>query len=372
GWKALIARTVQSVLGLHNVPAYLWTDSTVTLGWIHGHPSRWKTYVANRVAEIQRMVPDAHWRHLTGRENPADCASPGILPSDLVTWWRKEIDNIKENQPLSRGCILTKLSPFVDVLEVLRVGGRIKYALLAYDEKHPMILPGESHFAKLVIEACHRGTLHGGGQATLGLIRQHYWIPRGRALVKNLIHRCVSCLRWRVAPSLQLMGDLPRQRVTSARPFLNTGVDYAGPMILRTTKGQGQKAYNALVAVFVCMSSRAVHLEIVSDYSSEAFLAALRRFVSRRGLCHTIYSDCGTNFVGADRQLRAMFAASSSGGRKIADGLESLKIQWRFNPLTAPHFGGLWEAAVKSMKHHLRRVLGESTLTYEEMATLLA
>lgn len=114
-----------------------------------------------------------------------------------------------------------------------------------------------------------------------------------------------------------------------------------------------------------------MHLEVVSDYSSDAFLAALRRFVSRRGLCHTIYSDCGTNFVGADNQLRALFSASGAGGRRIADGLASLGIQWRFNPPAAPHFGGLWEAAVKSMKHHLRRVLGESTLTYEEMATLL-
>jgi len=115
-----------------------------------------------------------------------------------------------------------------------------------------------------------------------------------------------------------------------------------------------------------------VHLEVVSDYTAEAFLAALRRFTSRHGLCRYMYSDCGTNFVGADAQLRSFFSASNSEQRRIADQLANDPIQWRFNPPSAPHFGGLWEAAVKSLKHHLRRVLGETTLTYEEMSTLLA
>jgi len=111
---------------------------------------------------------------------------------------------------------------------------------------------------------------------------------------------------------------------------------------------------------------------VVSDYTADAFLAALRRFVSRRGLCSTIWSDCGTIFVEADRQLRDLFAASSPGRRRIIDGLASERIQWRFNPPAASHFGGIWEAAVKSVKHHLQRVLGDTMLTYEEMSTLLA
>lgn len=115
-----------------------------------------------------------------------------------------------------------------------------------------------------------------------------------------------------------------------------------------------------------------MHLEVVSDYTAEAFLAALRRFTSRRGFCRYMYSDCGTNFVGADAQLRLFFSASNSEQRRIADQLANDQIQWRFNPPSAPHFGGLWEAAAKSFKHHLRRVLGETTLTYEEMSTLLA
>lgn len=168
------------------------------------------------------------------------------------------------------------------------------------------------------------------------------------------------------------MGDLPRQRVVPARPFLHTGVDYAGPISLRMTKGRGYRSYKIFIAVFVCLSTKAVHLEVVSDYTSEAFLAVLKRFTSRRGLCRSLYSDCGTNFVRADAQLRAFFSASSPQLHSLADQLSSLCIQWFFNPPSAPHFGGLWEAAVKSLKHYVRRVLGDSTLTFEEMSTLLA
>ncbi|XP_029673017.1 uncharacterized protein LOC115241409 [Formica exsecta] len=167
------------------------------------------------------------------------------------------------------------------------------------------------------------------------------------------------------------MGDLPRSRVMPARPFLLTGVDYAGPIQLRTSKGRGHRAHKAFIAVFVCLSTRAVHIEVVSDYTAEAFLAALRRLTARRGLCRSLHSDCGTNFVCADAQIRAFFAASNPEQRQIADQLANDRIQWCFNPPAAPHFGGLWEAAVKSLKHHLRRVLGETMLTYEEMSTLL-
>ncbi|XP_025993908.1 uncharacterized protein LOC113004540 [Solenopsis invicta] len=150
------------------------------------------------------------------------------------------------------------------------------------------------------------------------------------------------------------MGDLPRSRVVPSQPFLHTGVNYTGPVMLRTSRGQWHKAYKAFV--FVCLSSRAVYLGVVSDYSSEAFLAALKRFIFRQRLCHTLYSDCG---------------GIAERGR-VADGLSSQGIWWRFNPLVAPYFGGLWKAAVKSMKHHLRRVLGEATHIFEEMTTLLA
>ncbi|XP_071652192.1 uncharacterized protein [Temnothorax longispinosus] len=481
---ARLARHSVDVLRLQDLPLHLWTDSKVTLGWIQGHPSRWKTYVANRVAEIQRLVPEAQWKHLPGRCNPADCASRGLFPSELVNhelWWHgpsllhegansaavEQIEAPDECQteqrahtlttstgeppeehpllsqystlhkllrvtawcrrwlprehqsngtgrrdpgeahrrPLSATEIddaeklwirhvqaihykrelsliavdskvdckgsLTNLSPLLDKEGMLRVGGRLRHATLSFDEKHPIILPPQSALTKLIIEACHRRALHGGAQLTLGIVRQRYWIPRGRNLTKQCIRRCITCVRWRAALAEQKMADLPRPRVTPARPFQYTGVDYAGPILLRTAPGRGHKATKGFLVVFVCLSTRAVHLDVASDYSSQAFIAAFKRFVSRRGMCTELFSDCGTNFVGADAELRKLFSASTKEGRSIAEEMANNRVRWRFNPPGAPHFGGLWEAVVKSAKHHLRRVLGDATLTYEEMTTLL-
>lgn len=111
---------------------------------------------------------------------------------------------------------------------------------------------------------------------------------------------------------------------------------------------------------------------MVSDYSTDAFLAAFRRFVSHRGLCHTVYSDQGTTFIGVDSQLRALFREADKGNAHLVDQLANDGVRWSFNPSATPHFGGLWDAAVKSVKHHLRRVIGESTLTFEEMSIVLS
>ncbi|XP_070167585.1 uncharacterized protein [Polyergus mexicanus] len=168
------------------------------------------------------------------------------------------------------------------------------------------------------------------------------------------------------------MGDLPRTRVNPARPFQIAGVDCAGPVFLRTSPGRGHKRSKAFLVVFVCFSTKAVHLDVASSYTAEAFIAAFRRFTARRGPCSELYSDCGTNFVGADAELRRLFAASAREGQSITDEMANNRVVWRFNPPAAPHFGGLWKAAVKSTKHHLRRVIGDAALTYEEMATLLS
>ncbi|XP_071580864.1 uncharacterized protein [Temnothorax nylanderi] len=461
----------RTTLSLSTAPVFLWSDSKTTLQWIRGHSSRWKTFVANRVAHIQLQLPDAQWRHVPGRDNPADCASRGIAPSELLhhpLWWTgpawlqkdsshwpnedselpadqmpeqrvvvqaaekveaepdmllrfsslhrllrvtawcsrwrhsaartaltlqpdevdkalslwlrvvqrlhyaAEVTAVTSHRTVPLKSPLVSLNPFLDNHGVLRVGGRLKHAPLAHDEKHPMIAPPSSWLTRLLIDSCHRRTLHGGVQLTRGLLRLRFWIPRGRTVVKQMLHRCVTCTRWRASTPQPPMGNLPRGRVTPARPFLRTGLDYAGPILIRTSRGRGHKAHKAFIAVFVCLCSKAVHLNVVSDYTTDAFLAAFRRFTARRGLCEEVYSDCGTNFVGADRVLQDLFRASSADGRRIANFATFEGVKWHFNPPAAPHFGGLWEAAVKSTKHHLKRVIGESTLTFEEMSTFLA
>ncbi|XP_025267294.1 uncharacterized protein LOC112638912 [Camponotus floridanus] len=335
-----------------------------------------------RFSDLHRLLRVTAWCRWRGNP-PSSKAHLNLTPDELeaalLLWLRlvqalhfsKEITALKQNKKLVKDPI-SKLNPFLDDHGIIRVGGRLKHAVLSEDERHPIILPPESWMTQLLVKAHHRRTLHGGVQLTLGLLRLRYWIPRGRSIVKGTIHRCVTCVRWKAAVPQPMMSSLPTARVAPARPFLRTGVDYAGPILIRTGKGRGHKSHKGFIVVFICFATKAVHLETASDYSTDAFLAAFRRFTSRRGLCKEVYSDCGTNFVGADRELRLLFQASSSDGRRIAHIAASDGIRWRFNPPAAPHFGGLWEAAVKSTKHHLRRVLGDTTLTFEEMSTFLA
>ncbi|XP_011858970.1 PREDICTED: uncharacterized protein LOC105556482 [Vollenhovia emeryi] len=149
-------------------------------------------------------------------------------------------------------------------------------------------------------------------------------------------------------------------------------IDYAGPLTLKTWKGRGAKTHKGWICVFVCLTTSAVHLEVVSDYSTDGFISTYRRFVSRRGIPHSLYSDCGTNFVGAEKSLQTLFTESSQDNRRISSLLAQDRTQWIFNPPAAPHMGGKWEAVVKSLKHHLRRTIGETLLTFEETTTLLA
>lgn len=167
------------------------------------------------------------------------------------------------------------------------------------------------------------------------------------------------------------MGNLPRFRVSPpSRAFQHCEIDYAGPVLIRSMSGRGIASRKAYIAVFVCMASRAIHLELVEGYHTPAFLAAYSRFCARRRLPESIYSDNGTTFVGAERELTAAFRAAIR-DPNFLNQTAADKVSWHFIPPSAPHFGGLWEAGVRSVKHHLRRVVGDHKMTFEEFATLL-
>lgn len=286
--------------------------------------------------------------------------------------YSSEISRLTSTGKSLHGSTIRKLKPFIDDCGTLRVGGRLQLSYLPYEEKHPAILPGKHHVTELIIRYAHAVTLHGGPQLTQSFLRRSFWITSARIKIKAVIRKCVRCTRFQGHPLSQQMAPLPAVRVTPSRPFAFSGVDYTGPFPVRTTKGRGYKSTKGYVAVFICMVTRAVHLEVVSDYSSETFLAAFYRFVARRGLCHTVYSDNGTNFRGADSELQRLFREASKFSTEVSAAVANDGIQWSYNPPKAPHFGGLWEAAVKSFKHHLKRVLGDATLTFEEFSTLAA
>lgn len=286
--------------------------------------------------------------------------------------FEQDIKALQANQTVGKKSRLIKLCPFLDGEGIIRVGGRLQNSTLTHDERHPIILPEKHPFTNLVVHDIHFITLHGGIQAMLTLLRRRYWVLNGRNVVRTYVHRCVECYRNRPKLSSQLMGNLPAVRTTPSRAFSATGIDYAGPIDIRATKGRGRIAHKGYIAVFVCMSTRAIHLEAVSDLTTAAFIAALNRFIARRGLCHDIYSDCGTNFIGADNELiRNAKLSQRLIESNVMPFLSSREIQWHFNPPASPHFGGLWEAAVKSTKRHLRHILRNTTLTYEELSTVL-
>ena len=236
--------------------------------------------------------------------------------------------------------------------------------------KNPILL--RSHYiVSLIISHAHLRSLHAGSQLTLSLLRREYWILRARPAVRAVIHKCVRCVREKAVQPIQLMGELPSVRVTRpSRVFLHCGLDYAGPILIRTTPGRGYKTHKAYIALFICLAVKAIHLELVNNYTTDAFLAAFYRFSSRRGLPNAMYSDNGTTFQGADRELTKAFRAVSR-DPTLLNKLATDRIDWHFIPPSAPHFGGLWEAGIRGVKHHVKRVVGAHTLTYEEFSTLL-
>ena len=191
-----------------------------------------------------------------------------------------------------------------------------------------------------------------------------------KQVIRPVLHRCLPCFKLKAAASQQLMGQLTLARVTVAHPFVNAGIDYVGPFEIKSGNTRSRTTTKCYIALFICMATKAIHLELVSNLTSEAFIAALKRTIARRGFIDHLYSDNGSNFVGANRELKAFFK-SEEFSRQVHDYATKTQFQWHFIPPNSPHFGGLWEAGVKSLKYHWKRTVGKELLTFEEFSTLL-
>ena len=267
---------------------------------------------------------------------------------------------------------LCRLDPYVDQKGVICVGGRIRKADVAVEQKHPVILPRSGHITKLVIREFHEKTQHAGRGTTLGEIRiSGYWIVNGRSAVSKYIMSCVMCKKLRGQTSGQKMADLPTDRMEEVAPFTYSSVDYFGPFLVNERRSQ-VKRWGVL---FTCMSSRAVHIETANSLTTDAFLNAYRRLVSRRGAVRQLRCDQGTNFIGGRRVLEEALTEMDEG--RIERELLKKDCDWirfQFNPPKASHMGGAWERLIRSARAVLDPLLAEHAgrIDDELLRTLLA
>lgn len=295
-----------------------------------------------------------------------------LIKTAQASGYTQEILDLKNGRPLNAKNRLLSLNPFLDDAGILRVGGRLQRPNIPNHRKHPILLPKSHNLTKLLIENEHQSHGHAGVQTTLYCLRCRYWIIDGRNQVRKIVLRCIRCVRAKPPTPDYLMGQLPKDRITPAPPFSNVGIDYCGPFYIKERRFRNRAKIIVYIAVFVCLVVKAVHLEVVSDMTTEAFIAELRRFIARRGRPRTISSDNGTNFVGARNEIKEIQALlSSDKHNKVQEFLTKTEIIWKFIPPLSPHSGGTWEAAVKSFKHHVRRVIGKELLCFEDMNTFV-
>lgn len=281
--------------------------------------------------------------------------------NEISALQRKSIDSIR-NSPLSN------LTPFLDEDEILRVGGRIDNAELTFEEKHPIILPEKSRLAHLLILDTHKRTFHGGIQVMAAVIRQKYWIPKLRQQLKHCVSRCVTCVRFKAKTMEQLMSILPKERVRITRCFRNVGVDYAGPIVIRAKHDiRNPRLAKAYLCIFVCLVTKAVHIEVAENLTTDAFLDAFNRMTARRGNADSVWSDNAKNFVGAYKELRQTIDNIISD----PETQKKLNTRWHFITPLSPHQGGLWESMVKTTKHYLHRMTKNQIFSLPALNTLV-
>ena len=259
---------------------------------------------------------------------------------------------------------------------MIRVGGRLKRLSDDSVLKTPVLIPGKHHIATLLARKCHLDVRHQGRHFTEGRVRSSgFWITGCKRLVSSLIHKCVMCRKLRGKLEVQKMSDLPSDRITPGQPpFTSVGIDIFGPweVVTRRTRG-GAANSKRWAALFTCLVTRAVHIEVIEEMSASSFINALRRFIALRGKVDIVRSDRGTNFVGSVNPLQINAINVEDG--PVRDFLYNSGTTWIFNPPHSSHMGGVWERMIGTTRRILDSMLleyGSRTLTHEVLTTFLA
>ena len=267
--------------------------------------------------------------------------------------------------PLSKSSKIVEFSPFIGPNGLLRASGRTKQLDVAsFDMKHPILLDSRHPLVRLFLENFHINQCHQGVEYLRALIQQQYAIVKLRPTLRSIVSRCITCRKRKAETLAPMMSDLPRERLAYREPpFRNTGIDYFGPIYV-SVKRSTEKRWGFL---FTCLTTRAVHFEVVPSMDTSSCVMGIERFAARRGTPSVLWSDNGTNFVASDKEL--LQNVRNWNQQVLTESLVKKGIQWKFNPPSAPHHGGVWERLVRSFKHVFYAVIGNRRVTDEILAT---
>ncbi|XP_062698985.1 uncharacterized protein LOC134284259 [Aedes albopictus] len=340
--------------------------------------SKWERLL-RAIAYVHRFVTNCRQQH-NKQQLVAGCLTKEELQKAELSLWRvtqaiaypDEIAVLKQRlsnpkKEIEKTSPVYKLSPYLDEQGVMRMDSRIGTApFISYDFKFPVILPRNHPSTLLLINWYHRRYLHANNETVHNEIRQRFHVSNLRTVVRQVAKNCQVCKISKASPVTPKMAPLPDARLAATvRPFSYVGLDYFGPVQVKV----GRSCVKRWIALFTCLTIRAVHLEIVHSLSTESCKMAVRRFVARRGSPVEIYSDNGTNFQGASRELRAEIEATS---KQLQETFTNTNTKWLFNPPSAPHFGGSWERLVRSVKVALGALCPERNPTDETLITVIA
>jgi len=293
--------------------------------------------------------------------------------SSAQTKWIKACQQLRyplEMASAKSKCIRPKKPPlvrqlrlFIDDSGLLRCGGRIHNAPLSELARFPYLLPENNHLTALIVNYVHVLLSHAGIGSTLTALQQSFWIPSGRQYVKKLLRKCFVCRRHSGRPyATPESPPLPKVRVQDVPPFSITGVDFTGALYVK----QNSEEVKVYLCLFTCATSRAVHLEVVTDLSTTTFLLAFRRFTSRRSLPVVMMSDNASTYTSAADELTRLFTSEEL---NTVLGREGTK--WQFIPKKAPWFGGYWERLIGLTKMAIKKTLGRAHINLETLQTVV-
>ena len=269
-----------------------------------------------------------------------------LVRSDQEKHFPEEISALKAGRAISTRSRISQLSPFLDAAGLMRVGSRAaKSSVFTSEETHPRIISKASWLANLIISHHHSKVHHQGRIFTQASLRQSgFWIVGAHCLTKSLIRKCVTCKKMQKTPIAQQMGLLPKDRVDPSPPFTHIGVDTFGHFTVKERRSEIKR----WCIVFTCMFSRAIHIEVVNDLSTDSFLQAFQCLESIRGPVSTIYSDNGTNFMGSRSALS--------------------HILFKTSTPAASHQGGVWERSIRTIRNVFSKIKGRYTARLDTAA----